>query len=397
MSVTITPPNAAAIELAAGDDKTVSGVAYQVFGTTSSRGTYVLRVVAQAVTGITAGDYSVAVKSVGTATTVKAVGAAYASSRENELVWDAGVLSNLHTVWAVSVADHCFTIAAMTGYAGVGSGSEPALQLRAYSSRGPRIDGAPLLDLAAPDNPLAALGPAYSYRGLFIPFGGAWHFGGTSGATPHVAGAAALLFEQGMTNVEVDTLFRNNANTDDIAVPIPNEDWGYGRLDLEQVVSRVGINSRPQITLSVLSKNDASTTIMATVSDEEDTNDALLVRWDDGYDGVWETEYGAARTYAFPTTQEPHRIKARVRDSEGLFSAATLLVVGDGTGMTDAGAQSDAGVATDGGNTDGGVAKPNPEGGCGCRVSARGSDQRGMWLALLIMVSLIRRRHNRGC
>jgi len=56
-----------------------------------------------------------------------------------------------------------------------------------YSSRGPRIDGRPIVDIAAPGSSVTSANPDNPTG--FIPFGA------TSGAGAHVAGAAALLAE----------------------------------------------------------------------------------------------------------------------------------------------------------------------------------------------------------
>ncbi|MFB6350496.1 MAG: S8 family serine peptidase, partial [Bradymonadaceae bacterium] len=60
--------------------------------------------------------------------------------------------------------------------------------LRPFSGRGPRIDGAPVIDIAAPDNPFVPI--AATPRVVNAGWGRNWiHlFGGTSDAAPHVAG-----------------------------------------------------------------------------------------------------------------------------------------------------------------------------------------------------------------
>jgi len=57
--------------------------------------------------------------------------------------------------------------------------------INAFSGQGPRIDGRPDVDLAAPGSTVFSIS-AFT-PGDFTPFGG------TSAAGPHVAGAAALL------------------------------------------------------------------------------------------------------------------------------------------------------------------------------------------------------------
>jgi subtilisin family serine protease len=66
---------------------------------------------------------------------------------------------------------------------------------------------------------------------------------GTSYSTPHVAGAVALMFEKNpdLTIAQIrEALFKNAAEPDgDPSPPLPNNDWGYGRLDVSAVLDRV--------------------------------------------------------------------------------------------------------------------------------------------------------------
>jgi subtilisin family serine protease len=63
-------------------------------------------------------------------------------------------------------------------------------------------------------------------------------FNGTSAATPYTAGVVALMFEKkkDLTLGEVKGLLQKHATKDDKFVgSVPNEKWGYGKLDLEAV------------------------------------------------------------------------------------------------------------------------------------------------------------------
>jgi putative cell wall-binding protein len=90
--------------------------------------------------------------------------------------------------------------------------------VRDFSSRGPNIGGLVKPDLTAPDS-------------VATSFGG---FAGTSAAAPHAAGAAALLQDAHTICAPATLHTLLVGSTDPVGDPIPNNDYGHGRLLLGQ-------------------------------------------------------------------------------------------------------------------------------------------------------------------
>jgi subtilisin family serine protease len=107
-----------------------------------------------------------------------------------------------------------------------------------FSSWGETIDGRRAVDITAPG--FTVFAPS-SHTNTNKQPGGYLNFGGTSAALPHVAGSAALIL-QVSKNISPSSLSRillDNAHTDDFTGMIPNNKWGYGKLNIFDSVKTV--------------------------------------------------------------------------------------------------------------------------------------------------------------
>ena len=173
-----------------------------------------------------------------------------------------------------------------------------------FSSRGPVTrDGSGRLkpDIAAPGVSVrsATNDSTTSY---------AW-YDGTSMAGPHVAGAAALLWQAAPYLIgEVDLtewVLRLNATPvtttqgcgGDTPASRPNNVWGWGRLDAYAAVSAT-FSLTPTAVLTYFEFSTETIVLDASASfDPESPGDELLARWDFGNDGTWDTPWSLSKVY----------------------------------------------------------------------------------------------------
>lgn len=256
--------------------------------------------------------------------------------------WGLGVqfsdldVSEKYLVGFPATADSAISVAAFTGRDDGPFGmfqAETAGQLRRYSCRGTRIDGTSVMDIAAPDN---ALSPSNVAPG-FSP--GAYQiFGGTSGAGPHVAGAAALIKQllPDATGLEVRDAIRAGAVTDSDVVATDEHDvadvWGAGKLNVYRSLFAEDAlaPSPPVIDASPVTIAAGQQNVLAaiSVSDSQDSADSLLVYVDTNYDGSWDLGPEPATgelLFEFVEFTE-HVMKIEVRDSDGQRTASLLRI-----------------------------------------------------------------------
>ncbi|MBK8549706.1 MAG: S8 family serine peptidase [Ignavibacteria bacterium] len=100
--------------------------------------------------------------------------------------------------------------------------------LATYSPRGYNIDGRLGVDITGPGHSSfsTSIGNGYTI------------FTGTSSAAPHVTGAAALMlqYDPSLTHSQIKQIIINTAKKDNFTGEVPNTDWGYGKLDIEEAI-----------------------------------------------------------------------------------------------------------------------------------------------------------------
>jgi hypothetical protein len=197
--------------------------------------------------------------------------------------WDRGITFTdevpAGTMCWPSTADGCIAVAAYAGE--YRDDSAKIGDLHTWSSRGPRFGTDRTLDIAAPDDPIAPaawLGEGWT-DSVYTPFGG------TSGAGPHIAAAAAqiLAHDPSLTGDQVrDAML---ASATDEGPPGVDDGWGAGKVqtydaafgetpalppaaDPLKADVRVGPDCRATVTV---------------VGDRP-----LEFAWDVGYDGLWD-------------------------------------------------------------------------------------------------------------
>lgn len=110
-----------------------------------------------------------------------------------------------------------------------------------HSSGGPTRDGrSPGVDVTAPGhNAFGAYGATSywtTFRGNLVQDGAGYYgrAGATSASAPLGVGAVALMLQLDptLTARRVKHIFHNTARADAFTGPVPNNDWGYGKLDV---------------------------------------------------------------------------------------------------------------------------------------------------------------------
>ena len=120
-------------------------------------------------------------------------------------------------------------------------------ELWQHSSGGPTRDGRRGVDITTPGHNLfGAIGPSSywaTFRFNMIQDGGGWYsrWGATSAAAPIAVGAVALMLEinPDLTAREVRDILRATSRSDGFTGAVPNDDWGFGKLDVLAALNRV--------------------------------------------------------------------------------------------------------------------------------------------------------------
>lgn len=239
--------------------------------------------------------------------------------------WGLGInfpshASEDHLIGWPATADHGIAVAAHTGH-GFDGGVSGARA--SYSGRGHRIDGASILAISAPDNPIV---PArFADRPLSYMV-----YGGTSGASPHVAGAAALLlsYEPRLDGDDVRERLEQSAVADAFTGRVPNDDFGYGKLNVHRAIfgETAPPGYDPVVTSAEIEVPVGPADVAFTVQDPDDYIPDLLFELDRDYDGTFEEVLSSPSVHVDYAAPGRHALKVRVTDASGRRGQGLLRI-----------------------------------------------------------------------
>ena len=151
------------------------------------------------------------------------------------------------------------------------NGTDRTGNIATFSAIGPTRDGRQKPDLAAPGQGIASsLSSSMDTTGLAsVIYPGQKHFvdQGTSMATPHITGAAALILGAFPTTTAatIKTLFTGGAIADAFTGSVPNYTWGYGKLDVLESMARM-ISSGAVVTRTLFAYDGTNANQIATLT-----------------------------------------------------------------------------------------------------------------------------------
>ena len=311
------------------------------------------------------------------------------------------------TLTSPATSDECIRVGAYAGQSP--DPSAEVGELRGFSSQGPRIDGKVTVDLTAPDDPFAPY-PHYDdwSPNLYKTFSG------TSGSATFVTAAAALMrqLDPSLGHAEIRAMLREHSEADAPVQADDNPDaWGVGKLRAYR--SFTGEDPAPSepwrnawLSVDYASVDGACT---ATVTVEDERGESTSARWDDDYDGVWETDFEElSRVYTLTENEPDLHLRVDVAVDGWIVGGAALvasapdaclsMMEGETTGATetDSGGETYASDGDDGtqtGTDSGG--QDDVEEGCGCRARGEGGN-RALFAVLLAIAWTRRRRPSTG-
>ncbi|MDD5362362.1 MAG: S8 family serine peptidase [Ignavibacteria bacterium] len=141
--------------------------------------------------------------------------------------WYSDKISDEGSVTFPCTADSCIAVGAYTVNFAWGPQDKKGA-LCSYSGRGLNISGKRGIDICAPGHSTFTCGPNCSYT----------LFSGTSSAAPHVVGTVALLlqYDPTLTHSQVRNILMQTATQDEFTGPLPNDNWGAGKLNPEGAI-----------------------------------------------------------------------------------------------------------------------------------------------------------------
>lgn len=178
--------------------------------------------------------------------------------------------------------------------------------LESYSSRGPTNDGRTKPDVTAP-------------TGVSTHAYGAGEFYGTSASAPHVAGAAALLLENGPLCTADDLQNILESTAVDLGTSGKNNLYGSGRIDVWDAY--LSMTPTADFTYSPINPSKQSVIEFTDISTDPD-GDIVSWYWDFG-DGDSSTDQHPTHQY---TTYGTYTVSLEVTDNHGVTNTTTQQI-----------------------------------------------------------------------
>jgi subtilisin family serine protease len=294
--------------------------------------TFYIRSPEDSTTGLPAGQWRFIAESADTSTTL------YGRITDSRTGWDRGVgwsepTADVSTVSYPATGDAAFGVGAHAGRSPTDRPDVDVGDLRDFSGRGPRIDGEPVVDIAAPDNPFVPVAATEVNLEAGWRRGGFRMFGGTSGAAPHVAGSFALFAESHPDRPPdfYETRLAERAGRTDLdpqPESFPHPGWGAGELATHRALfgSTPDPNTPPEARLTI--GRDGTRVVFDATESSDPDGDELAFRFDFDHDGDWDTGWREDGRPERPlnevvaSSSDPAFARLEVRDLQGARSGA---------------------------------------------------------------------------
>jgi hypothetical protein len=150
---------------------------------------------------------------------------------------------------------------------------------------------------------------------------------GTSMASPHVAGVAALVLAAGRFTSPAEVRNQLFLTADDLGAPGRDPHYGFGLVDADEA-AEVPANQAP--TVEITSPPDGarfdlgeSISFAGSASDPEGGDLTASIAWSSSLDGV----IGAGASFLASLSEGTHTVTARVVDSGGLEASRAITVI----------------------------------------------------------------------
>ena len=182
--------------------------------------------------------------------------------------------------------------------------------------------------------------PGVDVRSAITPFANSYALvSGTSTAGPHVAGAAALLWNaapyligeveltEWVLRLSATPAFASQSCGGDTFSSRPNNVWGWGRLNVQAAVNAT-LSLTPTAALTFTVETPDTYVLDASAStDPETPADGLLARWDFGSDGVWDTPWSFGKVYTGSLTTLRPAVAVQIADPGGRMDTKAIALV----------------------------------------------------------------------